>query len=331
MNLAQLQAALQGLLPSGLAGQPLLLGLGALVLALVLGALVVALAERDPLPGRLRSIEARRVQLRGVALAPRRRVGMVARAGTMRRVVGQLRLLRGQAAAAAQAKLLRAGWRSRDHLVRFLFAKAISPIAAGGVVALLFYGLDFARLPDLAKLACSLVGTLLGAYLPELYVHNRIQKRVKALRLGMPDGFDLLVICAEAGLSLDAALERVARELGEAAPELAEELGLTAVELSFLPERTKALDNLAERVPLPGVRALINTLTQTERYGTPLAQSLRVLSAELRHERMMRAEEKAARLPAVLTVPMIVFIMPALFIVLIGPAALSVLDSLGSM
>ena len=147
----------------------------------------------------------------------------------------------------------------------------------------------------------------------------------------MPDGFDLLVICAEAGLSLDAALERVSRELADASPELADELGLAAVELSFLPDRTKALENLAERVPLPGMRALINTLVQTERYGTPLSQSLRVLSAELRHERMMRAEEKAARLPAILTLPMIVFIMPALFIVLIGPAILQVIDQLAKM
>lgn len=326
-----LQARLEALLPAGLAGSPELLALG---LASSLFAVVVvwlALAERDPLPGRLKAIEARRSQLRGAAVAPRRRVAMVAKAGLMQRVVARLKLLRSQAAAAAQVKLLRAGLRSRDHLVRFLFAKAVSPLAAGGLAALLFYGLDLLQLPELGKLFGSLAGTLLGAYLPDLYVHNAFQKRSKALRLALPDGFDLLVICAEAGLSLDAALERVSRELGEAAPELADEVGLTAVELSFLPDRTKALENLAERVPLPGVRALINTLMQTERYGTPLAQSLRVLSAELRHERMMRAEEKAARLPAVLTVPMIVFIMPALFVVLIGPAALRVLDSLTKM
>ncbi len=132
-------------------------------------------------------------------------------------------------------------------------------------------------------------------------------------------------------MSLDAALDRVSKEMAQACPELTEELGLTAVELGFLPDRMMALEGLSERVPLPTVRALINTLQQTERYGTPLAQSLRVLSAEMRHERMMKAEEKAARLPAVLTVPMVVFILPPLFIVLIGPAAIRTLDALGGM
>lgn len=332
MSAAEVSRLLGELLTGGSGGSPLVLALVGLSCLLTVAAVWFSLTERDPLPGRLKSIERRRSELREAAVAPkRRRVGMVEQAGIMRQVVDRLRLLRGKAAAAAQAKLLRAGWRSRDALVRYLFAKAISPALAGGVAALLFYGLDFGHLPPLAKLACSLFGTLFGAYLPDIYVHNAYQKRSKALRLAMPDGFDLLVICAEAGLSLDAALERVSRELADAAPELADELGLAAVELSFLPDRTRALENLGERVPLPGMRALINTLVQTERYGTPLSQSLRVLSAELRHERMMRAEEKAARLPAILTLPMIVFIMPALFIVLIGPAILQTIDQLSKM
>ena len=142
----------------------------------------------------------------------------------------------------------------------------------------------------------------------------------------MPDAFDLLVICAEAGLGLDAALDRVAREMTQSTPVLAEEIGITAVELGFLPDRRVALMGFAERVQLPSVRALVNTLTQSERYGTPLAQALRVLSSELREERMMKAEEKAAKLPATLTVPMILFILPTLFIVLLGPAIIRVFD-----
>ena len=153
-------------------------------------------------------------------------------------------------------------------------------------------------------------------------------KRRQALRKGAPDGLDLLVICAEAGLSLDTALNRVAEEIALSAPELADELALTGVELNFLPERRMALDNLARRADLPAIRGVVNTLIQTEKYGTPLSQSLRVLSAEFRDQRMLRAEEKAARLPAILTVPMILFILPTLFIVLVGPAMIDVYDKM---
>src|SRR5690606_31613991 len=163
------------------------------------------------------------------------------------------------------------------------------------------------------------------------YVKNATTKRQKALRKQLPDGLDLLVICAEAGLGLDAAFSRVSKEMVKSSPELADEVGLTSIELSFLPERRQALQNLSERTNMPEFRGVVNTLMQTEKYGTPLAQSLRVLSAEFRNERLLRAEEKAARLPAILTVPMIIFILPALFIVLIGPAILRAVDALSSI
>jgi tight adherence protein C len=143
----------------------------------------------------------------------------------------------------------------------------------------------------------------------------------------LPDALDLLVICAEAGLTVDAAFNRVARELGRAYPELGDEFALTAIELSFLTERRQAFENLAYRVNLESVKGVTTTMIQTERYGTPLASALRVLSAEFRHERMMRAEEKAARLPAIMTVPLILFILPTLFIVILGPAACSISDN----
>jgi tight adherence protein C len=142
----------------------------------------------------------------------------------------------------------------------------------------------------------------------------------------MPDALDLMVICAEAGLSLDAALDRVSREMRPSCAELAEEVGLTGVELGFLPNRSQALQNLSDRVPIHGIVGLVNTLIQTEKYGTPLAQALRVLSAEMRNDRIMAAETKAAKLPATLTVPMILFILPPLFVVLLGPAILKVLE-----
>jgi tight adherence protein C len=198
----------------------------------------------------------------------------------------------------------------------------------GAIAFLLVYLLQVGDLTSMTRLATLLGSAAFGFFAPELYVSNLIKKRQLALQKALPDGLDLLVICAESGLALDAALDRVANELGNAAPELAEELQLTGIELGFLPERRHALLNLGRRTNLPSIRGVVNTLLQTEKYGTPLSQSLRVLSNEFRDQRMLRAEEKAARLPATLTVPMILFILPVLFIVLIGPAIIGVMDNL---
>ena len=160
-----------------------------------------------------------------------------------------------------------------------------------------------------------------------MWLKNKVTKRSPAIRKGLPDAHDLQVICAEAGLTVDAAFGRVSKELGMAYPELGDEFGLTAIELGFLNERRQAFENLANRVDLEAVRGVVTTMIQTEKYGTPLASALRVLSAEFRNERMMRAEEKAARLPAIMTVPLILFILPTLFIVILGPATCSINDS----
>src|SRR6185312_10190605 len=152
-------------------------------------------------------------------------------------------------------------------------------------------------------------------------------KRTKRIQLGLPDALDLMIICAEAGLSLDATLARVSRELENACPDLAEELAITAAELTFLPDRRQAFENLNARTDMSAIRGVVNTLTQTAKFGTPLANSLRVLATEYRDARMFKAEEKAARLPALMTVPMILFILPTLFIVLMGPAALGIVDT----
>ncbi len=150
----------------------------------------------------------------------------------------------------------------------------------------------------------AMAAVLFGFYAPKLYLRNVADKRAKQIQLGLPDGLDLMVICAEAGLSLDATLVRVSRELANTWPELAEEFGITAAELTFLPERRMAFENLNARTDSEGIRGVVNTLQQTAKFGTPLAQSLRVLAAEMRTARMTRAEEKAARLPALLTIPM---------------------------
>lgn len=290
-----------------------------------------SLIERDPLPARLKALDERRMALRSGLTDTRRRNSLVDKGDIMRRVVDRLKLMSTNTVKSTRAKLAPAGFRSRDAMVTYLFAKFCLPLVFGVGSVTWLYLVNPWDFQTTTSMGLSMLMVGLGYLAPDIYVKNAADKRLHIIRRNLPDGFDLLVICAEAGLSLDAALDRVSKEMAQACPELTEELGLTAVELGFLPDRMMALEALAERVPLPTVRALINTLQQTERYGTPLAQSLRVLSAEMRHERMMKAEEKAARLPAVLTVPMVIFILPPLFIVLIGPAILRTLDAIGGM
>ena len=170
----------------------------------------------------------------------------------------------------------------------------------------------------------------MGLKLPSFYVLRVRKKRYKAIQKSLPDVLDLMTICAEAGLSLAAMLDRVARELGISYPEIAQEIAMTSIEIGFLPDRNKALTNLSERVALAEVRGMVSVLIQTEKYGTPIAQALRVLSAEFRTARMLRAEEKAAKLPALMTIPMILFILPTLFIVIIAPAAVKLMDTIAA-
>jgi tight adherence protein C len=300
----------------------LLIGLGNFITIL---AVVRALSPRDLVTARAKNHARRRQELKTARLSPRRR----SRAGSvdlMRRIVGRLKLDSGKEARTAADRLAQAGYRSRDATAVFLGARLACPMLCG----LLAYMAAPSLLADLkpaTQLLIAIGGLATGACLPSLMLTNLIQRRTQKIQKGLPDALDLFVICAEAGLSLDATITRVAREMGGSAPELADELGLTAIELGFLPNRRDALDNLAQRVATPSARALLNTLVQTEKYGTPLAQALRVLSAEFRDARMMKAEEKAARLPATLTVPMILFVLPPLFVVLIGPAIIQVMNS----
>ena len=260
------------------------------------------------------------------AASGRKRRKSIQGIGFMRKVVGRLKLFSRMKASERQMILSRAGFRSNDAVIVYLFAKLVCPIGMAALGVFLFFG---ARIYDASQpilVICVALTAVLGFFLPDIYITNETQKRRELLHKALPDGIDLAVICAEAGLSLDASLTRVALELDRSWPDLGEEFGLAAVELGFVQDRREALDNLANRTGLPGMRALVNTLIQTERYGTPLADSLRVLAAELRHERLMKAEEKAARLPATLMVPLILFILPPLFVVLIGPASLSLIE-----
>jgi tight adherence protein C len=291
-----------------------------------------ALLVRSPGQQRMKGLAVRRDALRaGITAAPKRADKRADSLDVMRRTVNWLKLLRGQHGQRTAERLAQAGWRSRDATIIFLFMKAVLPITFCVGALFFLFALDLYELSPMAKLAGAVVCVVLGFYAPEIYVSNAAGKRRAALKKGMPDALDLMVICAEAGLSLDAALARVAREIATGCPQLADEFELTSIELGFLPDRRTALENLTNRTGLPAINALTNALMQTERYGTPLAQSLRVLAAEMRNERLMKAEEKAARLPATLTIPMVMFILPCLFIVLIGPGILDVIDGLSSL
>ncbi len=291
-----------------------------------------SLLERDPLSSRARSLGKYRDVLKNDLM--RQKGNRFQRRETvtfMRSVITRLDLLKGAHVAKIADRLAQCGWRDKDAIVIFLFFKLCLPFVVGGVSLVGIYGLADIDMAPVFKILIALVGVIIGAYLPEIFVSNAAQKRRNEMLKGLPDALDLMVICTEAGLALDAALTRVSRELSKSSPELADEFGLTAVELGFQPERRIALKNLIKRTDMPTIRGVVNTLIQTEKYGTPLAQSLRVLAAEYRDERMLKAEEKAAKLPATLTVPLIVFIMPSLFVVLLGPAILRAIDGLSSL
>jgi tight adherence protein C len=224
--------------------------------------------------------------------------------------------------AAPTAQLQQAGLRGREALLAYSAVALVAPVAlaaAGGLFGPLLFGAERGAMLGVAG------GGLLGVAAPGLWLRNAIATRQALIRAGFPDMLDLFVICVEAGLSLDAAMARVANELRPATPALAQELGLTAVELGFLPNRADAFANLERRVPMEEVTNLVTMLEQTERYGTPLAQALRAQAADARAAALLRVEERAARLPAILTVPMILFILPPLFIVLIGPVIVQLL------
>ena len=322
---------------------PTLLGIDVIAVATMLAAvatfavllaLYAATTVRDPMAKRVKALNERREQLKAgiVASTSKRRRNITNKnemADKVRGFLGSLKMLQDEQVQKAQQKLMQAGIRSKDLAFVVIFGRLVMPIVFGTIIVLGVYVLDW--FPDWGpvKRYALVAGTLILAYKsPDIWLKNKINKRASAIRKGLPDALDLLVICAEAGLTVDAAFSRVARELGKAYPELGDEFALTSIELGFLTDRRTAFENLAQRINLDAVRGVVTTMIQTEKYGTPLASALRVLAAEFRNERMMRAEEKAARLPAIMTVPLILFILPVLFIVILGPASCSISDNL---
>ena len=314
-------------LPAGIGLDDAIAGLAALAVLTTLAAMWHALRPKNAFERRLEQVVERKETLRRQALAARTRRQSRRPIGLMRAAVTRLDLLRSRHAAEARQRLARAGIRSPDAMIGYLFARLILPSLLGFAVLADSSVLQMLALPSDFRFMPAIAAALFGFYAPNIYLGNVAAKRAKQLRLALPDGLDLMVICAEAGLSLDSTLMRVSRELAASWPELAEEFAITAAELTFMPDRRLAFENLNNRTDSDALRAVVNTLQQTAKFGTPLAHSLRILANESRAARMTRAEEKAARLPAMLTVPMILFILPTLFIVLLGPAALNIMDT----
>lgn len=298
----------------------------------VIMAIYAAVTIKDPMAKRVKALNERRDELKAgiVTAKAKKRQSLVRKTDQTDKVKEKLegmKVLQASQLEVVQQKLAHAGYRNKELAVLIIAARMILPILLGGLAFLLLYVIQIYPDWQMKKVMALGAAVFIGYKGPELYLKNQSNKRTAAIRKGLPDALDLLVICAEAGLTVDASFNRVAKELGRAYPELGDEFALTAIELSFLTERKQAFDNLAYRNDLEALQGVVTTMVQTERYGTPLASALRVLSAEFRNERMMRAEEKAARLPAIMTVPLILFILPVLFIVILGPAACSISDA----
>jgi tight adherence protein C len=291
---------------------------------------VLPLLTGDRLSSRMKYVASERDRLRAermAALADEQRQAKLRREpkSFMKQVVEQLNLRKALETEETRERLKMAGFRGQAPVVAFLFFRATLPFV-GFVVTFfyLFFVNDFG-LATIVRLGLSIGGAYLGFYFPNIFISNLIQRRQKSIKGVFPDALDLLLICVQAGMSVEAAMNKVASEIGSRSIELAEEFSLTTAELSYLHERRQAYENLGKRTGLPVVRAVGTSLIQAERYGTAIGQALRVLAKESRDMRMGEAEKKAAALPPKLTVPMILFFLPVLFIVILGPAVIQFL------
>jgi tight adherence protein C len=295
---------------------------------------VMPLLAGDRLDARMKYVATERDRLRAeriARLAEEQRQGRLRKEpkSFMKRVVEQLNLRKALETEGMRERLKMAGFRGQAPVVAFLFFRATLPIAGFGVAFFYLFFVNTYGLAPLVRLGLSIGGAYLGFYLPNIFVSNLIQRRQKSIKRVFPDSLDLLLICVQAGMSIESAMNKVAAEIGTRSLELAEEFSVTTAELSYLQERRQAYENLGKRTGLAVVRAVGTSLIQAERYGTAVGQALRVLARESRDMRMAEAEKKAAALPPKLTVPMILFFLPVLFIVILGPAFIQVMHIRG--
>lgn len=293
--------------------------------------LLLPYLQRNPLKNRMKSVALEREAIRarerarmandkerGISLRHQQKAGI-------RHFVEKLDLRRALADDKTVAALRHAGYRGQNPLNIFLFMRFILPFAflAGAIFMVFGLGMLEGQSTFVRFFACVLAAYA-GFYAPNLYVSNKASKRRESITLAWPDALDLLLICVESGMSTEAAFRRIADEIGVQSTDLAEELMLTNAELAFLPDRRLAYENLANRTGMEAIKSMTQALIQAERYGTPVATAMRTLSQESRDMRLLAAEKKAAGLPPKLTVPMIVFFLPVLFMVILGPAMIKI-------
>ncbi len=291
--------------------------------------LLMPLLSKDKLATRMQVMALERDQMRNQRLAEIHKRDNQARLrttpkGFMQQIVDSLNLRSMFDTEDVRDKLKMAGMRGQAPLVTYMFFRLAAPILIFLTAMLYLFVLGDYDYPPLIKIGLSVGAGYIGFYTPNMFIENLIQRRQSSIKEAFPDALDMLLICVQSGMSTELAFAKVASEVGSQSLELAEELSLTTAELSYLQERRQAYENLGKRTGIPGVKAVAMALIQAERYGTPVGQALRVMARENRDMRMAEAERKAAALPPKLTVPMIIFFLPVLFVVILGPALIQV-------
>jgi len=290
--------------------------------------IAMPMLAQDRMNQRMRTMAVERDKMRAERLAEmavRERQGRLRRTptGFMQQIVNALNLRQILDTAELRDRLKRAGLRGQAPLVTYMFFRVVAPLIFFVAVLLYLFVIDDVDYPPLIKLMMALAAAFIGSYAPNVFVENLIQKRAQSIKIAFPDALDMLLICVQSGMSVEAAFGKVSKEVAGQSLELAEEMSLTTAELSYLQDRRQAFDNLGKRTGIPGVKAVTTALIQAERYGTPVGQALRVMAKENRDIRQSEAEKKAAALPPKLTVPMVIFFLPVLFVIILFPAAIS--------
>jgi tight adherence protein C len=309
------------------------LAVGVLAFAAIWG-LITGLSGGKGLDKRMKAVAERRDELKRrsrQAIAQQAQGGGGLRHtddGFKKRVVDRLNLTKLLEDPKVAEKMAQAGYRGPKPLTTFYFFRFSMPFVFMAVATFYLFIFNDFGLPLMTRVLAVAVATVLGFYAPNLFLENRISKRRTSIMQAFPDALDLLLICVEAGMSIEAAIQKVSQEIGGSSIDLAEELTLLSAELSYLPDRRMAYEGLARRTNHPGVRSVATAMTQAETYGTPLGTALRTMAKENREMRLSAAEKKAAALPAKLTVPMIIFFLPVLFIVILTPAIINIQDTM---
>jgi tight adherence protein C len=318
------------LLERALNAQTITMILAAVAAAATVLTLAMPLVLTNPLDKRMRAVAIEREKMRQ---RERERLAQEKQKVPLRQspkqyvqaIVDRFNLSKWVGQEEARLKLVQAGFRGQAPYVTYLFFRMVTPVVTFLFAVFYLFVAVHLNLPATVKVGICIAAAYAGMHLPLMFLKNRIQRRQLSIRRAFPDTLDLLLICVESGMSIEAAFKKVSEQIGTQSVPLAEELTLTMAELSYLPERRQAYENLARRTDIDGVKSVCMALQQAERYGTPLASTLRNMAQENRDMRMSEAEKKAASLPPKLTVPMIVFFLPVLFVVILGPAAIKVM------